>query len=50
MQVKAVRMGLYPEYDATNRFYRSMGFREFEVFETLWDEKDPCQVHVMALR
>lgn len=50
MQVKTVRMGLYPEYDATNRFYRAMGFREFEVLETLWDAQNPCQVYVTALR
>ena len=49
MQVKTVRLGVYPEYDATNRFYQAMGFREFEVFPTLWDEANPCQVYVMSL-
>ncbi|MDO4741563.1 MAG: GNAT family N-acetyltransferase [Eubacteriales bacterium] len=49
MQVKTVKMGMYPEYDATNRFYLSLGFREFEVFPTLWDEGNPCQVYVMSL-
>lgn len=49
MQVKTVQMGRYPEYDATNRFYLAMGFREFEVFPTLWDEANPCQIYVMAL-
>lgn len=49
MQVKTVQMGRYPEYDGTNRFYLSMGFREFEVFPTLWDEWNPCQIYVMAL-
>ena len=49
MQVKTVQMGRYPEYDATNRFYLSMGFREFEVFPTLWDECNPCQIYVMAI-
>ena len=29
MQVKTVQMGRYAEYDATNRFYRSLGFKEF---------------------
>mgnify|MGYP003371021970 FL=1 len=38
LQVKTVQMGRYPEYDATNRFYLSLGFKEFEVFPTLWDE------------
>lgn len=49
LQVKTVQMGRYPEYDATNRFYLHMGFREFEVFPTLWDEWNPCQVYVMVL-
>ena len=50
LQVKTVQMGHYPEYDATNRFYLSLGFREFEVFPTLWDEWNPCQIYVMALQ
>ena len=49
LQVKTVQMGKYPEYDATNRFYLALGFREFEVFPTLWDEWNPCQIYVMAL-
>ena len=49
LQVKTVQMGRYPEYDVTNRFYLRCGFREFEVFPTLWDEGNPCQVYVMAL-
>lgn len=50
LQVKTVQMGRYDEYDQTNRFYLSLGFKEFEVFPTLWDEWNPCQVYVMALR
>ena len=49
MQVKTVQMGKYAEYDATNRFYLAMGFREFEVFPHLWDEWNPCQIYVMGL-
>ena len=49
MQVKTVQMGKYEEYDRTNRFYLALGFREFEVFPTLWDERNPCQVYVMSL-
>lgn len=49
IQVKTVQMGRYADYDATNRFYLSLGFKEFEVFPTLWDEWNPCQVYVMAL-
>lgn len=47
LQVKTVQMGRYPEYDATNRFYLALGFQEFEVFPTLWDEWNPCQIYVM---
>lgn len=50
LQVKTVQMGRYEIYDRTNKFYLSLGFREFEVFPTLWDEHNPCQVYVMALR
>ena len=49
LQVKTVQMGKYADYDNTNRFYLSLGFKEFEVFPTLWDERNPCQVYVMAL-
>lgn len=49
IQVKTVQMGHYKEYDNTNRFYLSLGFKEFEVFPTLWDEWNPCQIYVMAL-
>ena len=50
LQVKTVQMGRYEEYDKTNRFYLSLGFKEFEVIPTLWDEWNPCQIYVMALR
>lgn len=49
LQVKTVEMGHYQEYDDTNRFYLSLGFQEFEVFPTLWDECNPCQIYVMYL-
>lgn len=49
LQVKTVEMGHYQEYDDTNRFYLSLGFQEFEVFPTLWDEGNPCQIYVMFL-
>lgn len=49
IQVKTVQMGRYEEYDRTNRFYLSLGFQEFEVFPTLWDAWNPCQIYVMAL-
>ncbi len=49
IQVKTVQMGKYEDYDQTNRFYQSLGFKEFEVFPTLWDEWNPCQIYVMSL-
>ena len=50
LQVKTVQMGRYREFDETNRFYLSLGFREFEVFPKLWDEWNPCQIYVMAIQ
>ncbi|MBQ3841571.1 MAG: GNAT family N-acetyltransferase [Ruminiclostridium sp.] len=50
MQVKTVQMGKYADYDKTNLFYISCGFKEFEVFPLLWDENNPCQVYVMSLK
>ena len=50
MQVKTVKMGMYEDYDRTNLFYQSLGFQEFEVFPTLWDENNPCQIYVMHLQ
>ena len=50
IQVKTVQMGKYEEYDKTNLFYLALGFKEFELFPTLWDEWNPCQIYVMALR
>lgn len=50
IQVKTVQMGRYEEYDRTNQFYINMGFKEFEIFPTLWDERNPFQIYVMALR
>ena len=49
MQVKTVKMGMYEDYDITNRFYLSCGFKEFEVIKDLWDEDNPCQIYVMSL-
>ena len=49
LQVKTVRMGMYDDYDITNRFYLSCGFREFEVIPELWGEENPCQIYVMSL-
>lgn len=50
MQVKTVQMGRYEEYDRTNLFYLALGFKEFEVFPTLWDAHNPCQIYVISLK
>ncbi|MCR5599768.1 MAG: GNAT family N-acetyltransferase [Ruminococcus sp.] len=49
LQVKTVQMGVYDDYDETNRFYLSCGFKEFEVIRELWGEDNPCQIYVMSL-
>ena len=49
IQVKTVQMGVYEDYDKTNRFYLSCGFKEFEVIRELWGTENPCQIYVMAL-
>ena len=49
MQVKTVKMGVYEDYDITNRFYQACGFKEFEVIPDLWDAANPCQIYVMYL-
>lgn len=50
MQVKTVKMGVYEDYDRTNLFYVSCGFKELEVFPLYWDEANPCQIYVMSLK
>ena len=49
MQVKTVQMGYYDDYDRTNRFYLSLGFKELEVIECIWGKENPCQIYVMSL-
>ncbi len=48
--VELAVMGVYEDYDRTNFFYISCGFKEFEVFPLLWDEANPCQIYVMSLK
>lgn len=50
IQVKTVVKGKYKEYDSTNDFYCSLGFKEFEVIPTVWDENNPCQIYIMAIK
>ncbi len=48
-QVKTVKSGHYKEYDITNSFYCSVDYKELEVFPTLWDEWNPCQIYIKYL-
>ncbi len=50
IQVKTVRSGVYEDYDITNEFYKSLGFKELEVLPDYWDEANPCQIYVMSLK
>lgn len=45
-QVKTVQTGHYKEYDITNQFYVSVGYKELECFPNLWDEWNPCQIYI----
>lgn len=49
MQVKTVKMGVYDDYDRTNRFYLACGFRELEVINEIWGDDNPCQIYIMSL-
>ena len=49
MQVKTVKMGVYEDYDMTNRFYISCGFKELEVINEIWGDENPCQIYIMSL-
>ncbi len=49
MQVKTVRMGVYEDYDRTNLFYISCGFKELEVIEAIWGAENPCQIYIQSL-
>lgn len=49
LQVKTVAQGKYKEYDSTIQFYRSIGFTEFEVIPTLWDEWNPCLIMIKSI-
>lgn len=50
IQVKTVQEGCYKEYDSTIQFYKKLGFKELECFPTLWDEWNPCQIYIMAIK
>ena len=37
-------------YKKTRLFYKSFGFREVEVFPTLWGEDNPCQLLIKVVK
>ena len=50
IQVKTVSANRECEfYKKTRLFYKSFGFKEVEVFPTLWDESNPCQLLIKSL-
>ncbi|MDH6367174.1 MULTISPECIES: GNAT family N-acetyltransferase [unclassified Breznakia] len=49
LQVKTVASGHYASYDQTNLFYQKEGFLPVEIFPTLWDAHNPCQLYVKCI-
>ena len=49
-RLRPLQMGCYDIYDDTNKFYKSLGFKEFEVFPPLYGMNGiPVKSHVMYL-
>ena len=49
LQVKTVAEGSNKDYDRTNVFYRSVGFKKLEIFPQLWDLKNPWQILIKKI-
>ena len=49
LQVKTVAEGSNKDYDRTNVFYRSLGFKKLEIFPQLWDSQNPCQILIKKI-
>lgn len=50
LQVKTLSEGRECEfYKKTRLFYKSQGFKEVEVFPTLWDKSNPCLLMIKGL-
>ncbi|WP_347095091.1 GNAT family N-acetyltransferase [Streptococcus salivarius] len=49
LQVKTVAEGSNKNYDRTNVFYRSVGFKKLEIFPSLWDPQNPCQILIKKI-
>ena len=42
-------LGYFRLVDLKGYYMLGLGFKEFECFETLWNEWNPCQVYVMSI-
>jgi len=49
LQVKTVAEGSNKDYDRTNVFYRSLDFKKLEIFPSLWDPQNPCQILIKKI-
>ena len=49
LQVKTVAQGSNKDYDRTNVFYRSLGFKKLEIFPQLWGPQNPCQILIKKI-
>ena len=49
LQVKTVAEGSNKDYDRTNIFYRSLGFKKLEIFPQLWGPQNPCQILIKKM-
>ena len=49
LQVKTVAEGSNKDYDRTIVFYRSLGFKKLEIFPSLWDPQNPCQILIKKI-
>ena len=49
LQVKTVAEGSNKDYDRTNVFYRSLGFKKLEIFPQLWGPQNPCQILIKKM-
>lgn len=49
LQLKTVAEGSNKDYDRTNVFYRSLGFKKLEIFPQLWDPQNPCQILIKKI-
>jgi len=49
LQVKTVAEGSNKDYDRTNIFYGSLGFKKLEIFPQLWGSQNPCQILIKKM-